>query len=43
MGSQSYVPTKPEEDAALQTALALLRGTKVNPAFPPKPQQALAH
>jgi carboxyl-terminal processing protease len=43
MGSQSYVPTKPEDDAALQTALTLLRGTKVNPAFPPKAQQALAH
>jgi carboxyl-terminal processing protease len=43
MGSQSYVPTKPEDDAALQTALALLRGTKVNPAFPPRAQQALAH
>jgi carboxyl-terminal processing protease len=43
MGSQSYVPTKPKDDAALETALALLRGTKVNPAFPPKAQQALAH
>jgi carboxyl-terminal processing protease len=42
-GSQSYVPSKPEDDAALQTALALLRGTKVNPAFPPKAEQALAH
>jgi carboxyl-terminal processing protease len=43
MGSQSYVPTKPEDDAALQTALTLSRGTQVNPAFPPKAQQALAH
>jgi carboxyl-terminal processing protease len=43
MGSQSYVPTKPKDDAALEMALALLRGTKVNPAFPPKAQQALAH
>ena len=43
MGSQSYVPTQPKDDAALQTALGLLRGTKVNPAFPPKAQQALAH
>jgi carboxyl-terminal processing protease len=42
MGSQSYVPPKPEDDTALQTALALLRGTKTDPAFPPKPQQALA-
>ncbi len=41
-GSQSYVPPKPADDAALQTALALLRGTKVNPAFPPKAQQAMA-
>jgi carboxyl-terminal processing protease len=42
-GSQSYVPTKPKDDAALEMALALLRRTKVNPAFPPKAQQALAH
>ena len=42
-GSQSYVPPKPADDAALQTALALLRGTKVNPAFPPNTEQALAH
>jgi carboxyl-terminal processing protease len=41
-GSQSYVPPNPADDAALQTALALLRGTKVNPAFPPKGQQAMA-
>jgi len=41
-GSQSYVPSKPADDAALQTALALLRGSKVNPAFPPKAEQALA-
>jgi carboxyl-terminal processing protease len=33
-GSQSYVPKKSEDDAALQTALALLRGTKVNPGVP---------
>jgi carboxyl-terminal processing protease len=36
MGSQTYVPSKPEDDIALQTALALLRGTKLNPTFPPK-------
>jgi carboxyl-terminal processing protease len=41
-GSQSYVPPNPADDTALQTALALLRGTKVNPAFPPKVQQAVA-
>jgi carboxyl-terminal processing protease len=39
-GSQAYVPPKPEDDAALQTALALLRGTKHDPAFPPKRQLA---
>jgi carboxyl-terminal processing protease len=42
-GSQSYMASKPEDDAALQTALALLRGTKVNPAFPPKATPAVAH
>jgi carboxyl-terminal processing protease len=40
-GSQSYVPKKPEDDVALQTALALMRGTKLNPAFPPKRQLAM--
>jgi len=42
-GSQSYVPANPSDDKALQTALALLRGTEVNAAFPPNGQQALAH
>ena len=41
-GSQSYVPPDPKDDRALQTALALLRGTETNPAFPPNPKQALA-
>jgi carboxyl-terminal processing protease len=41
-GSQSYVPPKPQDDAALQMALALLRGTQSNPAFPPKAEQAMA-
>ena len=41
-GSQAYVPPKPQDDTALQTALALLRGSKVDAAFPPKRQQALA-
>jgi carboxyl-terminal processing protease len=41
-GSQSYVPPKPKDDAALQAALALLRGTQSNPAFPPHTEQALA-
>jgi carboxyl-terminal processing protease len=40
-GSQAYVPSKPEDDVALQTALALMRGTKANPAFPPKRQLAM--
>ena len=34
-GSQSYVPTDAKDDKALQTALALLRGTQTDPAFPP--------
>jgi len=39
-GSQSYVPRDEKDDKALQTALALLRGTETNPAFPPNPKQA---
>src|SRR5215467_1092548 len=39
-GSQSFVPRDAKDDKALQTALALLRGTEVNPAFPPNPKQA---
>src|SRR5215813_11813968 len=39
-GSQSYFPKDANDDKALQTALALLRGTEVNPAFPPNPKQA---
>jgi carboxyl-terminal processing protease len=42
-GSQAYVPKDPKDDKALQTALNLLRGTEVNAAFTPNPQQALAH
>jgi carboxyl-terminal processing protease len=34
-GSQAYVPPDAKDDKALQTALALLRGTQTNPAFPP--------
>ena len=34
-GSQTYVPADPKNDKALQTALALLRGSETNPAFPP--------
>src|SRR5215470_3070686 len=39
-GSQSFVPRDAKGDKALQTALALLRGTETNPAFPPNPKQA---
>jgi carboxyl-terminal processing protease len=39
-GSQSYVPRDEKDDKALQTALALLRGTETNPAFPPNAKQA---
>jgi len=41
-GSQSYVPANAKDDKALQTALALLRGSMTNPAFPPNPTQAAA-
>ncbi|HUN98031.1 MAG TPA: S41 family peptidase [Bradyrhizobium sp.] len=37
-GSQTYVPADPKDDKALQTALALLRGSATNPAFPPTKQ-----
>src|SRR5262245_34643679 len=33
-GSQAYVPLDPRNDKALNTALDLMRGRKVNPAFP---------
>jgi carboxyl-terminal processing protease len=38
-GSQTYVPTDPKDDKALQTALALLHGSQTSPAFPPAPKQ----
>jgi carboxyl-terminal processing protease len=41
-GSQTYVPPEAKDDKALQTALALLRGTQTDPAFPPNPQKAAA-
>ena len=41
-GSQSYIPKEAKDDKALQTALALIRGTESNPAFPPDPKQAAA-
>jgi carboxyl-terminal processing protease len=34
-GSQSYVPADPRNDKALNLALDLMRGIKVNTAFPP--------
>ncbi len=39
-GSQSYVPPDAKDDKALNMALDLLRGTQVNPAFPPNPKSA---
>jgi carboxyl-terminal processing protease len=39
-GSQSYVPPDAKDDRALQKALALLRGTETNSAFPATPKQA---
>jgi carboxyl-terminal processing protease len=41
-GSQSYVPPDPTNDKAVHMALDLLRGAQVNPAFPPKSNQAAA-
>ena len=41
-GSQSYIPKEAKDDKALQTALALIRGTETNPAFPPNPKQAVS-
>jgi carboxyl-terminal processing protease len=39
-GSQSYVPPEAKDDKALNMALELIRGTKINPAFPPNPKSA---
>jgi carboxyl-terminal processing protease len=39
-GSQAYIPRDAKDDKALQTALALIRGTETNPAYPPSPKQA---
>jgi carboxyl-terminal processing protease len=36
-GSQAYIPPDSKDDKALNMALDLLRGIKVNPAFPPAP------
>jgi carboxyl-terminal processing protease len=40
-GSQSYVPPEAKDDKALNTALDLIRGTKINAAFPPNPKSAI--
>jgi carboxyl-terminal processing protease len=42
-GSQSYVPLDPRSDKALEAALDLMRGRKVNPAFPPAPVRGAAN
>jgi len=39
-GSQSYVPPEAKDDKALNMALELIRGTKINPAFPPSSKSA---
>ena len=39
-GSQSYVPPEAKDDKALNMAFDLIRGTKINPAFPPNPKSA---
>jgi len=39
-GSQSYIPPDAKDDKALKMALDLLRGIKVNSAFPPNPKAA---
>src|SRR5206468_3689762 len=42
-GSQSYVPLDPRNDKALNAALDLMRGIKINPAFPPTPVRGAAN
>jgi carboxyl-terminal processing protease len=37
-GSQAYIPPDPKDDKALIMADELLRGVKVNSAFPPNPK-----
>src|ERR1700751_3300276 len=41
-GSQSYIPPDPKDDKALNTAYVLLRGVKVNAAFPPSSNKGSA-
>jgi carboxyl-terminal processing protease len=40
-GSQSYIPPDPKDDKALNMAYDLLRGIKVNAAFPPNTKAAV--
>jgi carboxyl-terminal processing protease len=40
-GSQAYIPPDPKNDKALNMAYDLLRGTKVNAAFPPNQKAAV--
>ncbi|MEQ9573336.1 MAG: S41 family peptidase, partial [Nitratireductor sp.] len=40
-GSAAYVPPEAKDDVQLTYALALLRGEKTDPAFPPNPDQAV--
>jgi len=42
-GSQSYIPPDPKDDKALGMAYDLLRGTRVNAAFPPNPKAAVPY
>ena len=39
-GSQSYIPPDRKDDKAVAMAVDLLRGTKVNPSFPPSGNNA---
>ncbi|MFZ1773480.1 MAG: S41 family peptidase [Rhizobiaceae bacterium] len=40
-GSSAYVPPDPKDDQQLNFALALLRGEKTDPAFPPDPNKTV--
>ncbi len=40
-GSAAYVPPDPKDDVQLKEAIALIRGDKTDPAFPPDPTKAV--
>ncbi len=40
-GSAAYVPPDPKDDVQLKEAIALIRGEKTDPAFPPDPTKAV--